>query len=132
MSKPTIKRSLKEKLLCPVRGGWAANICIINEYADVVEEPSKLNPCSDSETSSGFRLLDRINQEETTSYKSLSTKYLVTQQSNIDKQYNTNHLDTCPPYIPLALSTHMLKFFDSATVNRLYYNMINGSRPIQG
>lgn len=143
VSKSTIKRSLKalvekgivtkQHVLRPVRGGWGANIYIINQYIETTNEPSELNPCSKSETSSGSRLLDRIEKEETTSYKSLKPKYLVTPKSSkIDREHNINHRDVCPSHIPLAFGNRMLKFFDSATVNRLYYSIMNALDPYKG
>src|SRR5699024_6192268 len=52
VSKSTIKRSLKalvekgiiskQHVLRPVRGGWGANIYIINQYVDSSNEPSEL------------------------------------------------------------------------------------------
>lgn len=142
VSKSTIKRSLKalvekgivtkQHVLRPVRGGWGANIYIINQYIETTNEPSELNPCSKSETSSGSRLLDRIEKEETTSSKSLKHKYLVTHQSSINREYNMSFKDVCPSHIPLSLRKHMLKFFDSATVNRLYYSITNALQPYKG
>lgn len=142
VSKSTIKRSLKalvEKgivtkhhVLRPVRGGWGANIYIINQYIETTNEPSELNPCSKSETSSGSRLLDRIEKEETTSSKSLNLKYLVTPKSSINREYNMSYKDVCPSHIPLALGNKMLKFFDSATTTRLYYSIMNALDPYKG
>lgn len=140
VSKSTIKRSLKalvEKgivtkhhVLRPVRGGWGANIYIINQYIETTNEPSELNPRFDSETSSGTRLLERINKINSTSSKSSRPKYLVTPKSTqIDREHNINHLDVCPSHIPLAFGNRMLKFFDSATVKRLYYSIMNALDP---
>lgn len=149
VSKSTVKRSLKaliskgiitkEHTFRPKSGGFGANIFIINQYIETVEEPSETtkepsesNPCSEAENTAGSRLLARLRKEETTSHKSFKHKYLVTNQSSINREYNMSYKDVCPSHIPLALGKHMLKFFDSATVNRLYYSITNALQPYEG
>lgn len=135
VSKSTVKRSLKalvekgiiakQHTIRLVSGGFGANIYIINQYVETTTEPSTVNPCTEPVESSGSMLMDRIEKEETTSSKSLSPKYLVTPKSSINREYNMSYKDVCPSHIPLALGNRMLKFFDSATVNRLYYSIMN-------
>lgn len=128
MSKSTIKRHLraladmgiitKQRTFRPVSGGCGANIYVLNAYID----PSPVTPRPETENTSGSRLMTRLEQEETTSHKSIS-KFIGHQPSSINREYNLSYKDVCPSHIPLTLGEHMLKFFDSATVTRLYSSM---------
>lgn len=142
VSKSTIKRSLKalvekgiitkQHTFRPISGGFGANIHVINQYVETTTERSKLNSCEEAENTSGTRLLAQLQQEETTSNKSLKPKYLVTNQSSINREWNMSYIDVCPSHIPLELGKHMLQFFDSATVTRLYYSITNALQPYEG
>lgn len=142
VSKSTVKRSLKalvekgiitkQHTFRPVSGGFGANIYVINQYIETTKEPSNMNSCENTETTGISRVKQWLQQEETTFHKSLKHKYLVTNQSSINREYNMNYKDVCPSHIPLSLGNHMLKFFDSATVNRLYYSITNALKPYEG
>src|SRR5699024_7706107 len=85
VSKSTIKRSMKalvekgiitkQHTFRQVSGGFGANIYVINQYIETTTEPSNVNSCEETENTSGTRLLARLQQEETTSHKSLNHKY---------------------------------------------------------
>lgn len=123
---------LKVSTLRPVRGGSGSNIFVIQEYKECNDVIPSESPRTEALESSGTRLLDRIEQRETTSSKSLNLKYLVTPKSSINREYNMSYRDVCPSHIPLAFGNRMLKFFDSATVNRLYYSIMNALDPYKG
>lgn len=143
VSRRTVQRNLKvlvdlgiiERVMTLriISGGTGSNIWVIKEYVETTSGAGSVAQGHNSETSSGSRLLDRIEQEETTSSKSSRPKYLVTPKSSkIDREHNINHKDVCPSHIPLSFGNRMLKFFDSATVNRLYYSMMNALDPYKG
>src|SRR5699024_2606580 len=108
------------------------NIFVVQEYVETTSGAGSVAQGHNSEESSGSRLMDRIEKEETTSPKSLNLKYLVTPKSSINREYNMSYKDVCPSHIPLALGNRMLKFFDSATTTRLYYSIMNALDPYKG
>lgn len=143
MSKRSIQRNLKKLVglgiiqkvstLRPVRGGSGSNIFVIQEYKECNEVIPSESSRTESETSSGSRLLDRIEQEETTSSKSSRPKYLVTPKSTqIDREHNINYMDIVPSHIPTKLGEFAIKFFNSADVTRLYYSMNKALEPYHG
>lgn len=142
VSRRTVQRNLKvlvdlgiiERVMTLriISGGRGSNIWVIKEYIETTSGAGSVAQGHNSETSSGSRLLDRIEQEETTSSKSSRPKYLVTPKSSINRKYNMCYKDVCPSHIPLAFGNRMLKFFDSATVNRLYYSIMNALDPYKG
>lgn len=133
VSKRTVQRNMKalvEKGIItkkfnfrPVSGGYGASIYIINQYKETTNVISEVSSCDNSETTAGERLLDEIEQKETTSLKAKYNNSLVLQSSDKQREYNLDYKDVCPSNIPLQLGNHMLKFFDSATVYRLYNSM---------
>lgn len=140
VSKRTVQRGIAvlielnmiEKINCfrKVRGGFGASIFIIKEYEEKEECPFELSTRQEAETTSGSRLMDKINQTKTSLSNLKISKYLVTPKSSkIDREHNINHRDVCPSHIPLAFGNRMLKFIDSATVNRLYYSIMNALDP---
>lgn len=142
MTKRSIQRNLKVLVdlgiikkvstLRPVRGGSGSNIFVIQEYVKtnkvIPSESSRNEPLE----SSGSRLMDRIEKEETTSSKSLKHKYLVTKSTKIDREHNINYMDIVPSHIPTRLGEFAIKFFNSADVNRLYYSMNKALEPYHG
>lgn len=142
VSKRTVQRNLKVLIelgiikkvhnFRPVRGGFGASIFIIQEYEIKEECPLEVSTRTEAEESSGTRLLDRLNETNTSLSNLKISKYLVTPKSSINREYNVNYKDVCPSHIPLAFGNRMLKFFDSATVNRLYYSIMNALDPYKG
>ena len=134
VSKSTVKRSLKalvekgiitkQHTFRPVSGGFGANIYVINQYVETTTEPSSVDSCNNSQNTAGERLLEQLEEKETTSSKSLNINSLVT-KSAINREYNLSYKDVVPSFIPTRLGEYMIKFFDSATVYRLYSSMSN-------
>lgn len=123
---------LKVSTLRPVRGGSGSNIFVIQEYKECNDVIPSESPRNEALDSSATRLLDRIEQEETTSSKSLNLKYLVTKSNQIDREHNINHMDIVPSHIPTKLGEFAIKFFNSADVTRLYYSMNKALEPYHG
>lgn len=143
VSRRTVQRNLKvlvdlgiiERVMTLriISGGTGSNIWVIKEYVETTSGAGSVAQGHNSETSSGSRLLDRIEQEETTSSKSSRPKYLVTPKSSkIDREHNINHLDIVPSHIPTKLGEFAIKFFNSADVTRLYYSMNKALEPYHG
>ncbi|MFD2829210.1 helix-turn-helix domain-containing protein [Corticicoccus populi] len=138
VSKSTVKRNLKvlvelgiitkQHTFRKVSGGFGANIFIINEYFETTNEPSNVNPCEGSEKTAGERLEARLEKEETAFHKALKSNSLVTNQSSINREWNINYKDIIPSHIPTKLGEHMIKFFNSADVCRIYQSLKNATK----
>src|SRR5699024_1316646 len=135
VSKSTVQRSLralvglsvitKKHTFRPISGGYGATIFVIEQYVDTSHDHSNMTTCNESKITAGSRLLDRLEQKETTSSKSKYNNSLVTNQSSINREYNLNYKDVVPSHIPSKLGNHLIRFFDSATLTRLYDAMKN-------
>lgn len=136
VSKRTVQRNLNilveleiiEKVHCfrKIRGGFGASIFIIKEYIEE-DDHSDLSTRNNSQKSAGERLRERLKKTNTTSSKSLNNNSLVT-KSSINREYNLSYKDVLPSNIPTKLGEHMLLFFSSADVYRLYNTMNNALR----
>lgn len=142
VSKRTVQRNLKALIelgiikkvftLRLISGGSGSNIYVIQEYVDSTSVTPSVSIRTNPETSSGSRLMDRIEKKETTSSKSLNLKYLVTKSTQIDREHNINYMDIVPSHIPTKLGEFAIKFFNSADVTRLYYSMNKALEPYHG
>lgn len=144
VSKSTVQRGLRElvklNIITKVHnyrkyGGFGATIFVINKFDSIQNKEDMTTRLTTHEKpqSTGLARVKEWLQKEETSHKSSRPKYLVTPKSTqIDREHNINHLDVCPSHIPLAFGNRMLKFFDSATVNRLYYSIMNALDPYKG
>lgn len=136
VSKSTVQRGLRELVKLNIitkvhnyrkSGGFGATIFVINKFDSIQNEDDMTTRLTIHEKpqSSGLARVKEWLKKEKTSHKSKTLKYLVTPKSPINREHNINYEDVCPSHIPLEFGNRMLKFFDSATVNRLYYSMMN-------
>lgn len=143
VSKSTVQRGLRELVKLNIitkvhnyrkSGGFGATIFVINKFDSIQNEDDMTTRLTTHEKpqSTGLARVKEWLQKEETSSKSLNLKYLVTPKSSINREYNMCYKDVCPSHIPLAFGNRMLKFFDSATVNRLYYSIMNALDPYKG
>lgn len=143
LSKSTVQRGLRELVKLNIitkvhnyrkSGGFGASIFVINQFDSGQHEDdmtTRMTTHEESQSTGLARVEEWLKKEETSS-KSLNLKYLVTPKSSINRKYNMCYKDVCPSHISLAFGNRMLKFFDSATVNRLYYSIMNALDPYKG
>ena len=142
VSKRTVQRGIKalvelnmiEKINCfrKVKGGFGASIFIIKEYEIKEECPLEMSTRTEVETSSGSKLMDRLNKTNTSLSNLKISKYLVTKSTQIDREHNINYMDIVPSHIPTKLGEFAIKFFNSADITRLYYSMNKALEPYHG
>lgn len=135
VSKRTVQRNLKvlvelgiiKKVFTfrPLSGGSGSNIYVILEYVEPSSVTPSMSPREGSQKSAGERLREQLEQKETTSSKFKYNNSVVLNGSRINREYNLSYKDVVPSNIPTKLGEHMLLFFDSATVYRLYSSMSN-------
>ncbi|MCD2137195.1 helix-turn-helix domain-containing protein [Salinicoccus halitifaciens] len=141
VSKRTVQRNLNvlveleiiEKVHCfrKIRGGFGASIFIIKEYIEE-DDHSDLSTRNNSQDTAGERLRERLKKTNTTFSKSKYNNSVVPNSSDAQREYNLSYKDVVPSFIPTRLGEYMIKFFDSATVTRLYNSMSNALRVYKG
>lgn len=134
VSRSTIKRGLNTLTALGIiskvstkrkkMGGFGANIYVINAFFNN-NEPSEMNRRIEPETLTDSKDGGHSEEIKTTSVKAQLLNSLVTEQSAINRKENINYKDVVPSHIPTKLGEHMIKFFDSGTVNRLYSSLKN-------
>ncbi|MHC0552132.1 helix-turn-helix domain-containing protein [Salinicoccus sp. CNSTN-B1] len=142
VSKRTVQRNLKalvEKGIITKKyqfrslsGGYGASIYIINHYAETTNVTSDVSSREDSEKSAGKRLLERIEQEETTSSQAKFNNSVVLHSSDKQREYNLSYKEVIPSFIPRKFGEHLIKFFDSATLTRIYRACKKAVEPYEG
>lgn len=142
MSKSTVQRALralvskgiivKEHQFRPLSGGYGATVFVIQQYVEEPLETTRLTTCNNSETTAGERVLDTLEQIETSSQSQLNNNSLVLQESNQQREYNISYLDIIPSFIPRKFGEHVIKFFNSADLTRIYRACRKAVEPYEG
>lgn len=144
VSKSTVQRGLRKLIKLNIitkvhnyrkSGGFGATIFVINKFDSIQNKEDMTTRLTTHEKpqSTGLARVKEWLQKEETSHKSSRLKYLVTPKSfQIDREHNINYMDVAPSHIPTSLAQFMIQFFDSATINRMYYTMNRALEQYEG
>lgn len=142
VSKSTVQRALralvfkgiivKEHQFKPVSGGYGATVFIIQQYVEDSSMTTCLTTCEDSEKTAGERTQGVIEQEETSLQAKNINNSVVLQSSDRQREYNLSYKDVVPSFIPRKLGEHLIKFFDSADLTRIYRACRKAVEPYEG
>jgi DNA-binding transcriptional regulator YhcF (GntR family) len=142
VSKSTVQRALralvskgiivKKHQFKPVSGGYGATIFVIQQYVEASSMTTCVTTCENSENTVGERTQGVIEQEETSLQAKNINNSVVLPSSDRQREYNLSYKDVIPSFIPRKFGEHLIKFFDSATLTRIYRACRKALEPYEG